>query len=396
MTGSADRDELQRKEQFNFALFQHHPAPMTVVDRLGRVVKSNLARRSLPVPLPDLGVPLFDPAGPPEERELGSALAACIADGRARHAGEHPFAGRVLDLTFSPFPDGAIVISPDITERRKAEEEASEQREQLIRAQKLATIGALVSGVAHEVSNPNNALLLSATALSRTLPDLLEAFDSAAPAGSGPSMGGRPYKDVRAEIAEQMDVILRAARRIKGTVDELKDYARSENRTKMEGVDVNTVVKGACSLMGATIRRATERFSLELADSLPPVLGNARRLEQVVVNLISNSCHALEDKRQALSVKTSFDPALRRVLVSVKDGGRGIPPGDLARIKDPFFTTRHDTGGTGLGLSVSDKIAASHGGSLEFTSEAGKGTTAVLLLPAAGSAKGHLEAPHES
>jgi signal transduction histidine kinase len=385
MTGSADREELLRKEQFNFALFQHHPAPMTVVDRLGRVVKSNLARRSLPVPLPDLGVPIFDPAGSPEERDLGSALVSCMAKGHVFRAGEHSFAGRVLDLTFSPFPDGAIVISPDITEKKRAEEEAREQQEQLIRAQKLATIGTLVSGVAHEVSNPNNALLLSATALGRILPGLLDAVGAAAASGSGPPVGGRPFKDVRDEVAEQMDVILRAARRIKGTVDELKDYARAENRAEMEKVDVNAVVKGACSLMGATIRRATDRFSLDLADGLPSVNGNARRLEQVVVNLISNSCQALENRRQALAVRTSFDAASRRVAVSVKDEGRGIPPAALARIKDPFFTTRHDEGGTGLGLSVSDKIAVSHGGSLEFASEAGKGTTAALLLPAAES-----------
>jgi len=383
MTGSADREELLRKEQFNFALFQHHPAPMTVVDRLGRVVKSNLARRSLPVPLPDLGARIFDPARSPEERELGSALAACMANGHVHHAGEHCFAGRVLDLTFSPFPDGAIVISPDITEKKRAEDEAREQKEHLIRAQKLATIGMLVSGVAHEVSNPNNALILSATALGRVLPGLLDAVGAAADAGPGPSIGGRPYKDVRAEVAEQMEVILRAARRIKGTVDELKDYARSESRAEMEAVDVNAVVQEACSLMGATIRGATDRFSLELADGLPPVVGSARRLEQVVVNLISNSCQALENKRQALVITTSFDASSRRVAVSVKDEGKGIPPAALARIKDPFFTTRHDEGGTGLGLSVSDKIAAAHGGSLEFTSEAGKGTTAALLLPAA-------------
>jgi signal transduction histidine kinase len=382
MVTSANREELLRKEQFNFALFQHHPSPMTVVDVEGRVVKSNLARRNLSVPLPSLGVTLFDLRGDSGERRLFEELTACIGDGRVRHAGEHSVAGRMLDLTFSPFPDGAIVISHDITDKKRAEAEAQARGEQLIRAQKLASIGTLVSGVAHEVSNPNNVLLLSAKALNRLMNDLFRYFDRLETGQDGWTVGGRPYADVKAEALEQMDVIQRAALRIQGTVTELKDYSRAENRAGTERVRVNELVRGACTLMGSTIRAATGRFSVNLQDRIPDVNGNPRRLEQVIVNLLSNACQALDNPAQAVAVATSFDPSSRLVSITVTDEGRGISEDALARIKDPFFTTKHDSGGTGLGLSVSEKIAAAHGGSLDFKSTLGKGTSASLRLPA--------------
>jgi polar amino acid transport system substrate-binding protein len=108
-----------------------------------------------------------------------------------------------------------------------------------------------------------------------------------------------------------------------------------------------------------------------------------QRIEQVVVNLILNACQALPDKERAIQLSTSWDPERRQARVEVKDEGVGIPLENLPRVTEPFFTTKRNAGGTGLGLSVSAGIAREHGGSLEFESTPGQGTTARLVLPVA-------------
>ena len=111
--------------------------------------------------------------------------------------------------------------------------------------------------------------------------------------------------------------------------------------------------------------------------------GNAQRIEQVVVNLLLNACEALPDPERAVRVATEHDRDAGVVRIAVRDEGVGIPPEHLARLTDPFFTTKRDQGGTGLGLSVSAAIVKEHGGTLEFRSPPGAGTTVVLSLPTA-------------
>jgi polar amino acid transport system substrate-binding protein len=115
--------------------------------------------------------------------------------------------------------------------------------------------------------------------------------------------------------------------------------------------------------------------------NLPLLKGNSHRLEQVMINLIQNACQALADTRGKLSLSTSFDETASSVVVQVQDEGVGISPEVLPHITDPFFTTKSNIGGIGLGLSISSRIVKEHGGTLTFTSEPGKGTTAKIILP---------------
>jgi signal transduction histidine kinase len=121
---------------------------------------------------------------------------------------------------------------------------------------------------------------------------------------------------------------------------------------------------------------------------LPGVRGNAQRIEQVIVNLVLNACQALPDPSRAIRASTRFDPDRSAVLFAVEDEGIGIPPENLPRLTDPFFTTKRDSGGTGLGLSVSASIVKEHGGTLEFRSEPGQGATVTLALPVGGAGRG--------
>jgi len=141
-------------------------------------------------------------------------------------------------------------------------------------------------------------------------------------------------------------------------------------------------VQAAVRLADNPLRKATSRFQAEYGDGLPPFRGNAQRIEQVVVNLILNACQALEAPEKAIQVATSWDPQGQALKLTVRDEGVGIPAENLAHLMDPFFTTRRDSGGTGLGLSVSAGIVKDHGGRLEFQSLPGQGTTAILTLTA--------------
>ena len=179
-----------------------------------------------------------------------------------------------------------------------------------------------------------------------------------------------------------LDEMLEGARRIKRIVEDLKDFARRDDAPRLEPVDLSAVVRAAVRLVDNSIRKATTRFELACADHLPKVRGNPQRIEQVVVNLILNACQALPDPSRAIRVATRHEPQRRAVVLEVQDDGVGIRPEDLSRLTDPFFTTKRDSGGTGLGLSVSAGIVKEHGGLLEFRSAPGAGTTVVLTLPA--------------
>jgi polar amino acid transport system substrate-binding protein len=140
-------------------------------------------------------------------------------------------------------------------------------------------------------------------------------------------------------------------------------------------------VHAAVELLRPLIQKSSRRFSLEVAPGLPKLLGRSQRVEQVIVNLLQNACQALRRPDEAIRVVTRLDEARQRVVIEVQDEGEGIPPENLPRLTDPFFTTKRDHGGTGLGLAVSAGIAQEHRGALEFESTPGQGTTVRLCLP---------------
>lgn len=377
----ANAAEVREKEAFNFALFQHNPAAMVVVDREGHVIKSNLARRALDNRLPELGAPLYRADAGGAGSVLAAELAASLASNEVREVRELAWGTTWMDITFAPFAHGAVVIMEDITARKQAQAESERRQKQLIQADKMVALGNLVSGVAHEVSNPNNALILSATALRRMWSDLAPVLDEFAEAQGDFDVGARSYSEVRQEIPDMVEVINRAAERIKALVDDLKAYARKGSETLQETVDVNRVLDAAVNLMAPLIRKATQQFTVQKGSALPTIAGNAQQLEQVVINLLSNACQALPDRQHGITASTALAADTGDILIEVRDEGRGIRPEDLERITDPFFTTRQDDGGTGLGLSISKTIVDTHGGQLLFASDVGKGTVATIRLP---------------
>ena len=174
---------------------------------------------------------------------------------------------------------------------------------------------------------------------------------------------------------------------------ELKRFVRGGSQKK-EPVDVNSVVRAVLDLSRHLIQSASAEVSLDLAESIPTVTADFVGLEQVVLNLVENACLALPGPGRRIVVTTRCDPAHGDIVLQVVDEGTGIPSDDLARITQPFFTTRSERGGTGLGLSVASRIIQGHGGTLSFESAVGVGTTATVRLPSrVGLARSDFSSP---
>ena len=275
----------------------------------------------------------------------------------------------------------SIWIIRDITERRRAEEETRLQQQQLIQADKMISLGLLIAGVAHEINNPNSIAMLNTSMLFR-------AWESAKPILDGYSrehgdflISGLPYSEMREQIPRLFLDLEESARRIKNIVHDLKDYARQDTSHHLEPVEINEVARAAVRLNHNKIKNATRNFSTDLAPHLPPIRGNRQRLEQVLINLIQNSCEALASQDRAISVASRYNAESKEVEVYVHDEGTGIAPAIINQITDPFFTTKRSYGGTGLGLSVSAGIIKEHQGRLRFSSSPEAGTTATISFP---------------
>jgi len=279
-------------------------------------------------------------------------------------------------------PIGFYGIARDITERKQAEEQAKLHQQQLMQASKMVALGTLVSSVAHEINNPNNFIMLNVPLLKEAWQHVLPILDEYYEKNKDFMIGGMRYKEMRDRIPKLFSGITDGSKRIKQIVEDLRDFVRRDASDMNQSVDVNGVLRSAISLLSNVIAKSTSHFSVKYGEKLPSLRGNFHRLEQVIINLIQNACQALPDIRKGISLSTSYSEKISSVVVKVEDEGIGISPEVLSHITDSFFTTKSDSGGIGLGLSISSRIVKEHGGTLTFSSEPGKGTTAEIILPA--------------
>ena len=243
----------------------------------------------------------------------------------------------------------------------------------------MVALGTLVSGVAHEVNNPNNFIMLNTPILSDAWESALPILEEYYEQNGDFVLGGINYTEMREKIP--FSGISDGSKRIKQIVEDLKSFVRKDIPDVTRPVEINNVLKTALSLVSDMIYKSTKHFSVRYGKNIPVIKGNSQRLEQVVINLIQNACQALPERERSIRVSTSSDEEKSSVVLRVKDQGRGIPTESLPHITDPFFTTKHDSGGVGLGLSISERIVEEHGGRMTFTSEVGKGTQVEIILP---------------
>jgi len=233
-------------------------------------------------------------------------------------------------------------------------EELEARQEQIIHSRKIASLGTLVSGVAHELNNPINNIILTIDTL----------------------CGGRKITPERQ--ADLLNDILNQAVRASEIVKNLLDFSRSETST-MQEVDLARLLRDTCQIAGNEITLARVKLSQDIASNLPIIRGNRHGLQQVFLNLIINAVQAMPGGGE-LFVTAGLDKN-DRIVVKIRDTGAGIAEEHLPHIFDPFFTTKEVGKGTGLGLSVSHGIINKHGGQITVDSRQGKGTTFTVIIP---------------
>jgi PAS domain S-box-containing protein len=341
---------------------------------------------------PDVrGRPISDIVAP-EGRKAFQAALDCIAQppaaDRLFETALQVHGGRIIpvEATFAVMTaaEGGrsyLMAARDITERKRAEEQARLQREQLFQSAKMASLGTLVAGVAHEINNPISTVLLNIQTLEKFWQRAAPVLDRYHRQEGGLSVGNMDYALFAERMPELIRHTLEAVMRVGRIVGDLKDFSGQRSSGLQDTVDLNSVVRKATGLTANTIKKACTEFQVQYADQLPTFRGNAQRLEQVIINLLVNACQAMAEHRRPLRVTTGYDAASHTVVVDVEDGGCGIAPEVMDRITDPFYTTKRDSGGTGLGLSISDTIVREHGGRLEFRSTPGVGTVATVRIP---------------
>jgi PAS domain S-box-containing protein len=271
----------------------------------------------------------------------------------------------------------------DLTARKHLEEQTRQQELQLIQANKMTALGTLVSGVAHEVNNPNQLVLMNTQMLADTWDDAVPILDAYAQVSDDLQLGGLPYAEIRHTLPLLIEDLHAGAQHIAHIIHDLRDFARPYAQRCQKPVCLNDAVQRGVRLLRHLIHRKTAHFQVELAESLPPVWGDAQHLTHVVVNLVVNALEALPDTGCGVRVSTRYVPEEHGLVLDIMDQGVGIAPQHLARLCDPFFTTKAAKGGTGLGLAITATLVHAHGGQLTFQSTPGQGTCVCVTLPEA-------------
>ncbi|HEV7891798.1 MAG TPA: ATP-binding protein [Pyrinomonadaceae bacterium] len=264
----------------------------------------------------------------------------------------------ILNIALAPLkransdePGGVLVVLEDVTGRVRLEE-------QLQQREKLSSIGLLAAGVAHEINTP----LTGVSSYTQMLLGMLADTD--------------PKHALLQKIRRQTD-------RATGIVNNLLNFSRTGGVTEFAEVDLNRVLEDTLQLLEPQFRQSRVEIAREYSQDLPRVQGNAGKLQQIFTNLLLNARDAIPDGGH-ITLRTSADER-EMVNVEVRDTGIGIAPENVARIYDPFFTTKGVGRGTGLGLAVSYGIVQEHSGHIAVESAPGRGTTFRITLPTSGA-----------
>lgn len=356
----AGRWELLSSRNTLRALFDHLPVALYIVDqeyRLGAVNKSRAKRAGSNSPKSLVGQlcyqALFKRDLPCQDCRVKETLQAGVSTDRSerRHTGEED----ITEWEISTYPIldenervvQTILFEQDVTDRRRLESI-------LTQSEKLAAIGQLAAGVAHEINNPLTAIIANAQILHRELP-----------AGS--------------DLQESVDLIARAGARAAQVVRNLLDFARKEEY-HLGLTDLNETLERALELVQHELLSRGVRMEFSPDPDLPPILASQDHLQSVWLNLLLNAIDSLDKTPGEIKIATRRIG--REIHISVRDNGKGIPPDRLTRIFEPFYTTKAAGRGTGLGLSVSHRIVKQHGGRISVESHPGTGSSFTVILPA--------------
>jgi PAS domain S-box-containing protein len=263
---------------------------------------------------------------------------------------------RRIRFNFSPLADetgkieGVVLSGRDVTELKRLEE-------QLIQAEKLAAMGQMLAGVAHELNNPLTAIL--------GVTELL-----------------REGQGLEESVKRQLELTHRQARRAARIVQNLLEFSRPASPQK-KPVDLNSIIDRTLQLHEHSLRRNNVEVDFRPQPDFPGVIADANQLIQVFLNLVTNAEQAIREVRESGRIQIRFARVGSRISVTFQDDGVGIRPDSVPRLFDPFYTTKRPGGGTGLGLSICLSIVREHGGTIEAEALPAGGSAFTVYLPAA-------------
>jgi two-component system, NtrC family, sensor kinase len=342
-------------------LLDHANAPIMVMGKLGEVRLANRAFLGVTSFHRDevLGKPWMGFLPEVEQRRLWPVYINALRGEPATNVEvrlprrDGSFAQVAVNAASISGPDGEVegvmYIYRDVTELR-------ELQEQIIQTEKLATLGQLAAGVVHELNNPLTSICFYSDYLLKKL-----------------QKAGGDEGDV-----EKLRRVSVSADRILKFTRDLVTYARPTIETPV-ALDLEQIVEQSLGFCSHVLEESGTRVSKRFAQPVPDVFGVKGQLVQVLVNLITNACHAMPLGAGLLHIETRLRDG--RLLLSVTDTGRGIPEENLGRVFEPFFTTKGEGQGTGLGLSIVRNIVEQHRGVIDVVSEVGRGTTFEISLP---------------
>ena len=268
--------------------------------------------------------------------------------------------------------DGIIEFYRDISDEKNYEQ-------QLQQADKLASLGQLVSGIGHEINNPNQFIRGNIKIIQQAMEDILPITDAYHKEHPDLKVARLNYDFFREHILTLISDMANGSERIKGIVEGLRRFARRDEGLLIDKVDLNAIVRESVRLAHNQIHKTAD-VELDLAEHLPEFKGNIQKIEQVLINLIINAAQAIpEDRRGRIEVVSKYDES--NVVVVVRDNGSGMSERTIKQVFDPFFTTKRARGGTGLGLSIVYRIIEEHGGKISVSSKVGEGTVFTIKIP---------------
>lgn len=276
-----------------------------------------------------------------------------------------------------PILDGNGEVAAVLEISRVITKEKNLER-QLLQADKLASLGQLVSGIGHEINNPNTFIRGNLYIVQEAMNDIFPILDKQYKQNPDLKIARLNYDIFKESIPVLVDDMVQGANRIKGIVDGLRKFAKRDEGLLNETVDLNGITEACLRLADNQIRRTAD-VKVDLYPNIPSITGNSQKLQQVIVNILINASQAIDKSRGTIHVSSRANG--NEVILIVRDDGKGMEERTLKQIFDPFFTTKRHQGGTGLGLSIAYGIIKEHQGRIEVESKVGLGTSFSIYIP---------------
>ena len=271
----------------------------------------------------------------------------------------------------------AIIRISDITDSKMLER-------QLIQREKMAALGVLISGIAHEINNPNNYISVNIPILRDYLNVVMPMVDEYAQKHPDLEIMYMSYPEFREDIFELLDNVQHGSRQIKFIVRDLKVFSKPAKDKRIEIIDLKPIIEKVVAFCRSKIKRTVKTFNVHIPESLPEVLIDSQSLEQILINLLINAAQAFEkpmDENSNVNLVVSMDNSRKnRLIIEVIDNGGGMDEKTLEKIFTPFFTTKSSEDGIGLGLYIVQNLIEKMGGCIEVESKLGSGSNFRIIL----------------